>query len=63
MRESVQTKARRYLGEGRLQIVKVDGPVIVAICRGGGARYELGHDGRNWHCDCPARVDRELAAS
>ena len=56
MRESVETKGRRYLVEGRLLVELVDGRRIVASCRGG-RRYSLGYDPtRNeWRCTCPAR--------
>lgn len=54
-RENVDTKARRYLSEGRLTITHLDSLSIEASCRGGGAVYELGHNGEAWWCDCPAR--------
>ncbi len=62
MREPLDVKARRYLGEGRLTLhrVDVDGPVVEATCRGSGALYALGFDGfagegGGWFCSCPAR--------
>jgi uncharacterized Zn finger protein len=54
-REAVDGKARRYLVEGRLTIARVDAAAVEASCRGGGAVYELGHDGEQWWCSCPAR--------
>lgn len=55
-RESAAAKARRYLGEGRLLVLRVDGPIIRACCRGDGQVYSLGYDPRHgWHCSCPAR--------
>jgi hypothetical protein len=33
-RESVDAKARRYLAEGRLVVLQVDGDSIAAECRG-----------------------------
>jgi hypothetical protein len=55
MRESAETKGRRYLCEGRLVVERVDERRIAASCRGGGAVYRLGHDGTRWYCECPAR--------
>lgn len=55
MRESVDIKGRRYLIEGRLQVLSVNGPVVQAICRGNGQLYRLGHDDQGYFCDCPAR--------
>ena len=54
-RESAEAKGRRYLVEGRLRLRRVEGALIEADCRGGGATYELGHDLHGWWCDCPAR--------
>jgi uncharacterized Zn finger protein len=53
-RESVAEKGRRYLVEGRLTISQLDALSIEASCRGGGALYELGHNGAAWWCSCPA---------
>jgi hypothetical protein len=58
-RETVDQKARRYLGEGRLTVTHVDGDFVTATCRGDGEVYELGHEpGRGWICSCPVRSDR-----
>ena len=56
-RENVNDKAERYLREGRLRVVRVDGNLIVAKCRGGGVIYDLGHDPKamQYRCTCPAR--------
>src|SRR5687768_7537420 len=54
MRESAEQKGRRYLLEGRLVIERVDERGVRARCRGGGAVYELGFDGSDWFCSCPA---------
>ena len=60
-RENVETKGRRLLAEGRLEVTYVDraqGGRIVAECRGdSGARYALGYDPRTreWRCTCEAR--------
>jgi hypothetical protein len=56
-RETVETKARRYLAEGRLSVVLVVDDEIEATCRGDGAVYLAGWHGA-WHCSCPARTDR-----
>jgi uncharacterized Zn finger protein len=43
--------------EGRVRILRVDGDLIVAECRGdSGAIYEITHAAR-WSCTCPARTD------
>ncbi len=53
--ESIEAKARRYLADGRLHIVRVDGATVRAICAGS-AQYPLGRDpGRGSWCRCPAR--------
>jgi hypothetical protein len=56
MREPLEVKARRYLGEGRLTVHRVDadGPVVEASVRGSGAVYAVGHDESGWFCSCPA---------
>jgi uncharacterized Zn finger protein len=55
-RETVEGKARRYLCEGRLVVLGVDGNSVTATCRGQGEIYQLGHDlERGWWCTCAAR--------
>lgn len=54
MRENAEAKGRRYASEGRLVIERVDGDEIRALCRGAGALYNCGHDGKKWFCTCPA---------
>lgn len=57
-RENVEAKARRYLGEGRLTVLRVDGDLVEAECRGAGEVHRLGHHPRSrdgWWCTCPAR--------
>lgn len=60
-RESVATKAARYLTEARLTLdrVDVDGGWIVARCRGDGGEYALGFDPsvKQYRCTCPAKGD------
>jgi hypothetical protein len=55
MSESASEKASRYLVEGRLLVGRADERTIAATCRGNGAIYRLGYDGRGWYCSCPAR--------
>lgn len=59
-RENRDTKARRLLTEGRLNVQRVDpvSRVVVAACRGdSGEEYLLGYDPRKdeWRCTCVAR--------
>lgn len=54
--ETTAAKARRYLTEGCLTVIRVDGDVIDAVLEGGTGTYELGREwARGWHCTCPAR--------
>ncbi len=55
-RENVETKARRYLVEGRLTIVRVEGGRIDATCRGTEETHRLGFERGDWYCTCPARA-------
>jgi hypothetical protein len=57
VREPADVKARRYLTEGRLVVRELDehGGEVLADCRGDGAVYGLGRDGRGWWCSCRAR--------
>jgi hypothetical protein len=56
-RENVDTKARRYLLEGRLQ-VRYWGPEGVrAFVRGQGELYRVTYTaGGSWHCTCAAKA-------
>ena len=55
-RENVEVKARRYLTEGRVNVVDVTGQTVTAAVRGAGAVYRTTHHHRRgWHCTCPAR--------
>ncbi len=56
MREPLDTKAKRYVLEGRLTVHRVDadGPVVEATVRGSGAVYAAGFDEDGWFCSCPA---------
>jgi uncharacterized Zn finger protein len=59
-RENVQVKAGRLLLTGRLRVLRVEGNLIVAECRGdSGEVYKLGHEPwarMPWRCTCPART-------
>jgi hypothetical protein len=57
-RETVETKAARLLGDGRLTVLRVNGDRIAAECLGDTGTYRLGHDPARpggWWCSCPAR--------
>ena len=57
-RENKQDKALRYLVQGRLRVVRVEGDLVQAECRGDSGRaYELGFFNGRWTCSCPARTD------
>jgi hypothetical protein len=53
VRENALNKGRRYVAEGRLVVRSVTAESARAECRGDGAIYKVGYDGR-WFCDCPA---------
>ena len=55
MRENVETKARRYLAEGRVLIRHVDQTTVVARVRGSDTYYRVVGDEHGWSCDCLAR--------
>lgn len=55
-RENVETKARRYLCEGRITLRRVGPSEVLALVRGNGAFYNTGYDERSgWWCECAAR--------
>lgn len=57
--ETVEAKARRYLGEGRLVVTRVFGDHVDAVCQGETGSWELGYaPSRGWWCSCPVRTDR-----
>jgi uncharacterized Zn finger protein len=67
-RESVQTKARRLLAEGRVEVAHRTPGLAVAYVRGTEERHEVRWErGRGWSCTCPAGTYRpcshRLAAS
>ena len=55
-RESAETKGRRYLVEGRLQIVSYGSDTIEAVCRGTEETHRLGFSGGSYFCSCPAKT-------
>lgn len=55
MRENAQQKARRYLCEGRLIVRRVDGPHVLAYCRGDGVLHRIEMLDDVATCTCPAR--------
>jgi hypothetical protein len=54
-RESVDAKARRYLGEARVKVDYAETFAVRATARGGAAVYRVSYTGGSWSCDCPAR--------
>lgn len=53
-RESVQTKARRLLAEGRVEIVtRLPGQVLARV-KGTDATYTVRWEPSGWSCDCEA---------
>jgi SWIM zinc finger len=57
VRESVETKARRYLIEGRIRVrlCNEESGIANAEIRGSGAVYAVDHDDKGWRCSCPAK--------
>jgi uncharacterized Zn finger protein len=54
-REDAATKARRYFGEGRVDVRHRIGAELRAYIRGdSGEVYQAGHVRGSWFCDCPA---------
>lgn len=58
-REDAAAKARRYLTEARVRVLRCDEEdhVIVAEVRGDGRIYVAGRDELGWYCDCDARTE------
>lgn len=57
-RNDKRHKALRLLTSGRLTVLRKDGDLVVAECKGeSGSVYSLGYDPRNheWRCQCDAR--------
>lgn len=55
MRENAAAKARRYICEGRLIVRRVDGPHVVAYCRGDGVMHRIEVRDDHGTCTCSAR--------
>jgi len=54
-RETLEQKARRYLGEARITI-RLAGPErIRALVRGMGEFFTVAFDRGGWTCSCPAK--------
>jgi hypothetical protein len=54
IREPLDAKALRYIREGRLRVVLVDGERIEARVRGSDAEHVVGYRRGGWWCDCQA---------
>jgi uncharacterized Zn finger protein len=53
-RESLPVKARRYLAEGRVEVVRRVPGLAVAYVRGTEETHEVRWErGRGWRCTCP----------
>jgi uncharacterized Zn finger protein len=58
VRESIATKAVRYLAEARLTLERVDADGVRASARGDGVLYVVTWNAsEGWACTCPARCD------
>jgi hypothetical protein len=58
-RETVDEKARRLLGEGRVTVVRAEFDEIDATVTGdSGKAYVVVHRPGGWRCRCVATVDR-----
>ena len=56
--EDQHERGRRYLTEGRLTILAMDGLRVRALCVGHRSDYELGYDaGEGWWCSCGSLGD------
>jgi hypothetical protein len=53
-RESLREKALRYISEGRLQVVLVNGERIEANVRGTDTTHRVGYQRGGWWCSCEA---------
>ena len=55
MRESIESKAKRYLAERRLTVNVVSADLVAATCRSDGVLYDTGWTPQlGWSCSCPA---------
>ena len=58
VREDAESKAKRYLSEGRIIIVRVSDDRLLARVRGDGSVWLVMFEGGVWSCPCPARTDQ-----
>lgn len=58
VRETVDAKARRYLVEARIRVLRCDEDAghLEAEVRGDCRIYSAGRDGEGWFCTCAART-------
>ena len=63
VRENAAVKARRYLAEGRVVLVRVTESTALARVRGDGEVHTVTANPKWWSCSCPAmsRCCHELA--
>ena len=57
-RENAEAKAKRYLGEGRIVLIRVSDERVLARVRGDGRVWLVMFEGGVWSCPCPARTDQ-----
>jgi uncharacterized Zn finger protein len=58
VRENAEQKAKRYLGEGRLQLIGMSNDRVLAQVRGDGRTYLVRFEDDVWSCPCPALTDQ-----
>ena len=56
-RENAESKAKRYLGEGRIVLIRVSDDRVLARVRGDGSVWLVIYESGRWSCPCPARTD------
>lgn len=55
-RERPDTKGKRLLGQGRVQLAHVSKDEVDAEVTGDGANYRVTFGRGGWYCTCPCRV-------
>ncbi len=55
VRENAEAKAKRYLGEGRIVLIRVSDERVLARVRGDGSVWQVVYQNGKWSCTCPAR--------
>jgi uncharacterized Zn finger protein len=58
LREKAQTKARRYLTEGRVIVTDAGPGHVRATVRGDGTVWTCGFYAGAWRCSCPVTTDQ-----